>query len=275
MATARTASAETSKLPRWLREPTLHFFALAGAALLGQRLMTGDPRTIELTPALKADLLRRYQDQVGRPPTNQEAQTLIANWKTDEALYREALRHGIDRDDADVRNLLIAKMRERLLLQTRLREPTDDDLRRYLEAHRDRFEAPLLFEHEYISFDRRDPRAPEQRARYQKQLSAGATITSLGLRSTVANVSRERIEQDFGREIADQVGKLTPGQWTELQTADQLLLVKLIGIQGGLPDPAALREQLSGAWKAAQAQSAVSRAAQSVAERYHFEEKQP
>jgi len=274
MDTARIVSAETSKLPRWLREPTLHFFAIASVALLSQRLVSGDPRTIELTPALKADLLRRYQDQVGRPPTDPEARTLIASWKIDEALYREALRQGIDRDDVDVRALLIGKMRERLLLQTRLREPTDADLRQYLERHRDRFEAPLLFEHEYVTFDKRDPRASEQRAQYQKKLVAGATTASLGLRSTVANVDRARIEHDLGPGLAQKIGQLPAGQWTELETAEHLLLVKMIRVQGGLPDAATLTEQLTGAWKAEQAQKSVSQAAQVVAESYHFDEKQ-
>ena len=90
--TGRSDGTRTTRLGRLVREPTLHFFALAAAILLGQRLVAGDPRTIEITPALKADLLRRYQDQLNRPPTSAEAEAFMAAWKADEALYREALR---------------------------------------------------------------------------------------------------------------------------------------------------------------------------------------
>jgi PPIC-type PPIASE domain len=275
MPTERSARAETRKIPRLLREPTLHFFVLAAAALLGQRLIAGDPRVIELTPALEADLLRRYRDQLSRPPTQAEADAMMAAWKADEALYREALRQGLDRDDPAVRNLLIAKMRERLLLQTRLREPTAADLQQYLEQHRDQFESPLIFEHEYVTFDARDPHGAAERARLLQKLTAGATPASLGLRSTAANVSRERITQDFGPDIAERIAHLTPGQWTELSTSDRSLLVKLIRIQGGLPEPEILNAQLGAAWKAENAQRALQRAVESVAGRYRFQEKSP
>ncbi|HET7540064.1 MAG TPA: hypothetical protein VFK05_09330, partial [Polyangiaceae bacterium] len=75
MATPANESAKTSALVclvRLLREPTLHFFAIAAAALLVQHAIVGDAQTIELTPALKADLMRRYQDQMGRPARPEE-----------------------------------------------------------------------------------------------------------------------------------------------------------------------------------------------------------
>ncbi len=121
MATQPIDSAKTSTFLRLLREPTLHFFAVAAAALLVQRLVVGDVHAIELTPALKADLLRRYRDQMGRAATPAEAESVLANWKINEVLYREALRERLDRDDPTFRNLLIGTMRDRLLLQTPVR----------------------------------------------------------------------------------------------------------------------------------------------------------
>src|SRR4051794_3946624 len=90
-------------LARLFREPTLHFFAIAALVLAGHRFFSGNPRTIAVTPALKADLLRRFHDQLNRPPTSAEADAFLAAWKVDEALYREALREGLDRDDPTVR----------------------------------------------------------------------------------------------------------------------------------------------------------------------------
>jgi hypothetical protein len=255
-----------------LREPTLHFFAIAAAALLLQRLVVGDARTIELGPALEADLLRRYHDQIGRAATSKEAGEIIANWKNEEVLYREALREGLDRDDPAVRNLLVGKMRERLLLQTPLGEPSPAELQQFLEAHRADYESPLLYEHEYVVFAKREPGAERLRAKYVRELRAGATPASLGLRSTVANVNRERIEQEFGPAVADQIRSLPLGQWQELETNDSLLLVKLNGTEGGLAAPELLHEQLRAGWKARRAEQILERATEVVARRYRFKE---
>lgn len=260
------------ELPRLLREPTLHFFVIAGALLLGQRVVAGDPRTIEITPALEADLLRRYQDQLNRPPTSAEAEAFMAAWKAEEALYREALREGIDRDDATVRAVLIGKMRERALLQKRLPEPTEAELRQYLEQHRADFEAPVLYEHELVGFPKASPTAAKERAEYRQKLSAGATPASLGLRSTAANVDRKRMDQELGPEVAEKVTRLPPGQWHELEAGDRLLLVKLTRVQGGLPEPAVLRERLVAGWKGEKQQRALAEITRDIVERYRFEE---
>jgi hypothetical protein len=264
-----------TKLPRLLREPTLHFFVIAGMLLLGQSLLGGDARTIEVTPAQKADLLRRYRDQLNRAPTPAEAEAFMIAWKAEEALYREALREGIDRDDATVRAVLIGKMRERALLQRRLPEPTEADLKDYLERHRSEFEAPLMYEHEFVVFSKADPGAKDARANYAKKLALGATPPSLGLRSTAANVNRARIVQEFGAAVADQIIRLPPSQWHELETIDRLLLVKLIRIHGGSPETDVLRERLIAAWKGTMQQKAIAEATRAIVERYRFEEKSP
>jgi len=267
-----TASERTMKFPRLLREPTVHFFAIAAAALLVQRLVAGDPRTIEIAPALKADLLRRYQDQLSRPPTAAEADTFMRAWKAEEALYREALREGMDRDDATVRSVLITKMRDRMLLQTRLREPTEADLQQYLEQHRAEFEAPLIYEHEFVVFPKKDAGAEPAREKAERELKAGATPASLGLRSTAANVDRARIEREFGAEVADEIRLLPPGQWHALETDDRLLLVRLNRIHGGLPEPQELRARLVAGWKGVMAQKAIAEATEAIAASYQFEE---
>jgi hypothetical protein len=268
----RSDGLKLTRATRLVAEPTFHFFLIAAGLLMAHRVVVGDPRTIVITPALKADLVRRYQDQIGRPPTSAEAAAFIDGWKGDEALYREALREGIDRDDPMVRNVLISKMRERALLQTRIPEPTDAELQQYLALHRDQFEVPLLYEYEYVTFVKADAGAESERAKYERQLRAGATPASLGLRSTAANVNRERIDREFGPEVADEITRLPPGQWQELETGDRLLLVKLIGVQGGLSPPDLLRAQLVAAFKGEKEQQAVAQAAKAIAARYRFEE---
>lgn len=256
-------------LARLLREPTVHFFALAAALFAVQGLVAGDGRTIVVTPALTADLVRRLQDQLGRAPSREEADAAIEAWKTDEAVYREAVHEGLDRNDPTVRSVLIGKMRERALLQARIPEPTEAELDEYLAAHRAQFETPLIYEHEYVVLPKSE-RAP---AGYLTQLRAGKTPASLGLRSTAANVDRERIEQTFGRDVAEKITHLPLGQWQELEDRDQWLLVELIAVRGGMPPAEALRAQLTAALMSERQQQAVANAIGAIAGRYRFEDR--
>ncbi len=267
-----TDRVKTSRLARLLREPTVHFFLLAVALLGAQRLVAGNPRTIEITPALKADLLRRYRDQLNQAPTSAQAEAFMTAWKTDEALYREALREGIDRDDPTVRSVLVSKMRDRALLRTRIPEPTEAELQQYLERHRDQFATPVICEHEYVEFAKSDPNAERERAKCESELRTGATPASLGLHSTVANVSRERIEQEFGSEVADKICHLPMEQWQELETNDRLLVVKLSSTHGGLLPPDVLHARLVASVKSEREQKALAQATQEIAKQYRFEE---
>jgi hypothetical protein len=260
------------RLVRVLREPTIHFFAIAAAILLTHRLIAGHPRIIVISPALKADLVRRYQDQLSRPPTRAEVDTYMQLWKRDEALYREALREGIDRVDPTVRNILIGKMRDRALFQTATPEPSEADIRQYFEQHRDLFDVPFIYEHEYVVFPKNEPNADKKCAGYERKLKAGATPAALGLRSVAATVNRERIEQEFGPEMADRIVHLPVGQWQPLENQTLLFLVRMIRIQGGLPPPEVLRERLVSSWKATMEQKATERVTQSIVDRYRFQE---
>jgi hypothetical protein len=258
---------------RLLRDPTIHFFILGALIFLVHRVVAGDSRTIVITTALRADLARRFQDQWGRPPSGAELSKDLQGWKCDEALYREALSQGLDREEPMVRTILIDKVRERAALQFPVPEPSEAELDQWLEQHRNLYEAPLVYEHEYIAFPKTGPGAEQQREKYERALKAGATPTSLGLRTVAANVRRERIEQDFGPEVAKRIGALPVGEWQPLENDKTLLLVRMIRIEGGMPSRDVLRDRLVLDRKLALQQKAVEHASQSITARYRFEER--
>ncbi len=258
---------------RLLRDPTIHFFILGALIFLVHRLVAGDSRTIVITPALRADLERRFQDQWGRSPSDAELNKDLQGWKCDEALYREALSQGLDREEPMVRTFLIDKLRDRAALQFPVPEPSEADLDQWLEQHRTLYEVPLVYEHEYVVFPKTGPGAEQQREKYERALKAGATPPSLGLRTVAANVRRERIEQDFGPEVARRICALPIGEWQPLENDKSLLLVRMIRIEGGMPSRDALRDRLVVDRRLALQQKAAERAAQSITARYRFEER--
>ena len=262
----------THKATRVLSEPTIHFFTLGAIIFLAHRFIVGDSRTIVMSPALRSDLVRRFQDQLGKRPSDADIDAALESWKRDEALYREALREGLDREDPGVRALLIGKMRERAALQSTVPQPSESELEQWLMAHKELYIAPYVYEHEYVVFPKNDPATERQRTKYERALKSGATPASLGLRSVAANVRRERIEQEFGPELTKQICSLPIGQWQSLENERSLILVRMIRIEGGPPSPEVLHERLVMGWKAAQQQQAVERAARAIEARYRFKE---
>ncbi len=260
------------RVARLLHEPTVVFFVIGAAIFLVHRLLAGDPRTIIAGTAVRSDLTRRFQDQMGRPPSGAEIDTALQSWKRDEALYREALRDGIDREDPMVRARLIERVRERLASEFATREPSPAELELWLAQHRNLYELPLVYEHEYIVFPRSDPAAERKRAKSEAALRAGATPTSLGLRTVAAHVHRERIEEEFGADVASRVCSLPVAEWHSLENQNSLILVRMIRVEGGLPNFDVLRERLVMDWKSTRQNEAVERAAQDIAGRYRFEE---
>jgi hypothetical protein len=91
--------------------------------------------------SLAATFARTWQ----RSPTDAELEGLIRDYVRDEVYYREALALGLDRDDTVVRRRLRQKLEfvsEDLAAQA---EPTDAELRAYLEAHPESFRGERRF----------------------------------------------------------------------------------------------------------------------------------
>src|SRR6187399_2211156 len=88
------------------REPVVRFFGIGALLFLGHRWFVGDPRTITTTPAIEAELRRRFQGLNGREPGPWELEAAVHDWERDEALFREALHERLDRDDPMVRAVL-------------------------------------------------------------------------------------------------------------------------------------------------------------------------
>jgi hypothetical protein len=262
----------TVRIPRWLLEPTVHFFIAGILLFLAQRLIAGDPRTIVITPALRTDLTRRFRDQTGRWPNPTELDRALGAWKSEEALYREALRERLDREDETVRNALASALRTRAAHEFPMREPNDTELSQWLATHRELYETPRLYEYEYVVFNR-DRAGAEQRDQYAKSLRSGIDRSKLGRPVAAAKLPRETIQEQLGPELAERICNLPVGQWTELENPQSLFMLRLDATEGGLPEANALRARMVLDWQVAEQQQAIERAVQAIVGRYTFVER--
>jgi peptidyl-prolyl cis-trans isomerase C len=258
---------------RWRAEPVVHFFLLGALLFAGRHVLVGDPRTIVVTPGLERELARRFEDQRGRKPDPEELATERRQWARDEALFREALRRRLDRDDPTVRTALVDKMHAMASAEVPERAPTDAELERWLAAHRDRYEAPLRYDFEYFEFAPGDGEARAELERIERAIREGANPTSLGRPVLGGKLTVADMRGRIAPALAARIPSLPPGQWQAVEADQTLLLARVKRIEGGLPSAAALRPTLIADWSAGTRQEAVERILQETVNRYRVEQR--
>ena len=258
---------------RWLKEPMLHFLLIGALLFFLHRVFVGDARNIVLTAAIKANVARRFADQYGREPSVLELAKALRDWRQEEAFYREALRDGLDRDDATIRTVLADKVRARAVQEAPQRQPTQAELEQWLRDHQSGYEVPLRYEYELVTFAKTKA-AERELESYQQALAAGKDPRELGRPIAGGSLSAEDLAQKFGAELAAPASAQAPsGAWRRLDGREQWLLARITRVQGGLPTVDELRPRLIADWSRAQEQQAVDRAVQQIVARYRFQER--
>ena len=111
-------------------------------------MLPGEQRLQHLTRLAVSELLQ------GRPPSEQELESLIEDAVREEVYFRRALALELDVDDDEVRRRLIEKM-QYLTENTADPEPPEADLETYFEANAVRFRIPSLVTFDQLFFSPR------------------------------------------------------------------------------------------------------------------------
>jgi hypothetical protein len=254
-------------------EPIVHFFLLGLVLFAAHRWLVGDPRTIVVTPGLKAELSRRFEDLRGQKPTASQLETELRQWTRDEAAFREALRRGLDRDDPAIRNVLVTKMQAIAAAEVTTRTPSDAELERWLGAHRERYEVPLRYDFELFRFAKAEANASAELERFERALREGASPTSLGRPLLGGKLSVADLQGRLPPELGARLPSLPLGQWQSIEASEELLLARVKAVGGGLPSLDELRPRLIADWSSATQQEAVDRFLQDTLDRYTVEER--
>ena len=140
----------------------------------------------------------------------------------EEVYYREALALGLDRDDAPIRQRLRTKMEfisDDVAAQV---EPTDDQLRTYLQAHPEKFRVDqhFTFSQIYLNPDHHGnhvARDAERLLEKLNRLGGRQDVSELGdpflLDPRCDDVSSSDVARDFGDKFAAALQELPVGKW--------------------------------------------------------------
>jgi hypothetical protein len=246
-----------------LREPLLHFVLLGAAMFVMYGLVpeepSGMPGHIVVTQGTLDNLAAAFACVWRRPPTDQELEGLIQDYVREEVLYREALALGLDRDDTLIRRRLRQKMEfvsEDVAAQA---EPSDDDLRAYLQAHPEAFavEPRLSFRQVYLDPLRRGAHLTGNIGRLLAELQArglSADPAELGdaflLAHQFERVSATEVRTIFGDTFAAGLTALTPSQWQGPVPSGYGVHLVYVSERtaGRIPELADVREAVRRAW---------------------------
>ena len=200
---------------RWLRDPLLVFAAVGVAVFAVDQLWQGDDsRTIVVTAEQQEQMVALWEAQAGRPPTDDERRSLVADHAREEMLVREAKRLGLDEHDAIVRRRLAQKLTFLAEDVAALAPPEEAALRRYFDSNRERYATPAVVTFSHIYF------SPERRTAAQADAAAAlAALQPDGWRTTgdpfllgrtYAYASVARVRKDFGEAFATAVLAMPP-----------------------------------------------------------------
>jgi hypothetical protein len=208
---------------RWLirlvREPLVQF-VLVGIVLFAGERWFGDAdaperREVLVSEKMRVELVESFRHRRGREPSQAELEQLEQRWLEDEILYREGLALGLAGDDVLIKNRVIEKMRFVLSNAAAVREPSEEELRAWLDGHRADYDRPRRYDFEHVTVP--SPTSKGERsgaAQLLARLSGGLAPESLGASyRRYEGRSAENVAAIFGSDVEARFAELPPGSW--------------------------------------------------------------
>jgi hypothetical protein len=187
-----------------------------------------------------------------RNPTENELSAQIDNFVMDEIFFKEAVAMGLDKTDPAVKRRL-RQIMEMMLDDYATIYPSENQLRKYLSEHLDKFRLdPMIsFRHLYYPFEDKEE-AIIQLSRLQKGMSIDKDYAGglLLVASEFENESQREIKKLFGNSFTLKVFELEVGNWQgPIESAYGWHLVKVSQLtEGKIPDLNEIWDEVEREW---------------------------
>jgi len=203
----------------WLREPLLHFIVLGGLLFAIDHVLIGrsdDPHRIVVGADVDREAIETFKASRGHDPSAEELKALRQVWLDNEVLYREGLALQVDKGDVAIRERVIFKALSVIDSNVKLPQASDDVLRKWFEAHREKYDEPQRYDFEEAALSG-DSSEAAVRA-FVKELNGGTPgDAKAGLR-VFKGRPHSNLLQSYGPELAKALTEGKPGEWRALQT---------------------------------------------------------
>jgi PPIC-type PPIASE domain len=262
---------------KWLREPLLHFVVLGGLLFAVDHFLitrSDDPRTIVVGAEVDSEAIATFEAVRGHRPNNEELDSLRRVWLDNEVLYREGLALQVDKGDTAIRERVIFKALSVIDSNVKLPTITDDVLRKWFEAHREKYDEPSRYDFDEAALAGDAPEA-DVRA-FVTELNAGTPgDAKAGLR-VFKGRPLVNLVQSYGQEFADALANSPPAQWQAFHTKDGWRAMRLDSISPAKPAVfEALRGVVQQDWTDATASEQRTAAVRALAKKYTIKHELP
>jgi peptidyl-prolyl cis-trans isomerase C len=272
---------------RWLREPLVHFL-IAGAAIFafyawrGDAVEVGDRRIVVREEQVQR-LANIWSQTWQRPPSVKELDGLIRDYIKEEVYYREAIRLGLDTDDAIIRRRLRAKMEFLASSEAETMVARDAVLQAWLDAYPARYATdPLIsFQSVYVSTSGDEAAALSRAKALLAQLQGGAAPQGLGdpisLPKNLTRATAEAIDRQFGEAFAAKLIAVPKGVWSGPVTSGfGLHLVRIDAVGAAHPPKLSeVRQRVENDWRSATRLTRENQAYQMLLDGYDIKIERP
>ena len=217
-----------SRLPRWTREPLLHFVILGALLFAIDQVIFGaadDPNLIVVDASVDREAIDVFKAARGREPNQDELYALRRVWLDNEVLYREGLAMELDQGDKAIRERVIFKALSVIDAGTKLPPYDEQTLRKYFEANRAKYDEPARFD-----FQEAVPSGEKSEAAlraFASELNAGTqTEIEAGLR-VFKDRPHENVVQSYGESFANELEKSPIGEWRAIKSQSGWRVMRL------------------------------------------------
>ncbi len=233
----QSAANGRAAIPRWLREPLLHFVILGGVLFAADHFIVSrsdDPRVIVIDAAVDAHAREAFKKARGHEPNAAELYALRRVWLDNEVLYREGLALQLDKGDDMIRERVIFKQLSVIDAGTKLPPHDDAVVREWFEKNRAKYDEPARydFQEAILAGDKSESAV---RA-FVSSLNAGTPGDVQADLRVFKHRPRENLVQSYGAEFATALDAGPADEWRALATKDGWRAMRLDSI--AKPEPA-------------------------------------
>jgi hypothetical protein len=215
----------------WLREPLLHFIVLGGLLFALDHTFAGktdDSQLIVVGAEVDSEAVETFEAARGRKPNTEELEALHRIWLDNEVLYREGLALEVDKGDPAIRERVIFKALSVVDSNVKLPPVSDQVLRAWFEAHRDKYDEPARYDFEEAALSGSNSETSVRE--FVLALNHGTPgDAKAGLRVFKARPHSNLVDS-YGAEFAKALEATAPGSWQALHTRDGWRAMRLNAI---------------------------------------------
>ena len=269
------------------KEPLIHFFVLGllvfslHSVFEPKPEVADDPLLVEVTSADIEWFRTIWRKRMSREPNVEELRGQVNQLIREQVLSREAVSMGFDEDDTVVRRRLAQKMDFLFKDLSDFTEPSDGELKAYLQENRSTYEIPerVTFIHIYFNADKRgEDKAVDVIQQLVQRLNENVIVhqdpTALGdpflLGSSYSDKTLTDIHGEFGPQFAETVWEQEVGTWHGPVISGYGLHAVYVyeRTDAKLPNFGDMRERLKADWMAERQREIARKAYEKLRKRY-------